>query len=330
MRWGILATGWIAQQFTADARLAGLDVVAVGSRSQQSAQRFAADYSIGRAHGSYAELTGDDEVDIIYVATPHPMHYEHTMLALEQGKHVLVEKPFMLNRSEADHVRQAARAKGLLVGEAMWTRYLPHMVRIREIISSGALGEVRAVFADHTNRFTTDPKHRINALDLGGGALLDLGVYPISFMWDVLGAPVSVQASARKGATGADTEVATVMTHSTGALSTSTVSSRGAGPNTAHIVGSEGRIDIDRLWFTAAGFTHYDADGAVVERHEPAVEGRGMQFQAIAAERYVAQNRLDGDLMTVDDSVDIMGTLDEVRRQIGLAYPGEAKASALL
>lgn len=324
LRWGVLATGWIAQQFTADAQLAGIEVAAVGSRSQQSARRFAADYSIARAYGSYAELAGDDDVDILYIATPHPMHYEHTMLALQHGKHVLVEKPFMLNRAEAEHVRQTAHAKGLLVSEAMWTRYLPHMVRIREILSSGALGEVRTVFADHTNRFTTDPTHRINALDLGGGALLDLGVYPISFIFDVLGAPVSVQASARMGDTGADTEVATVMTHSSGALSTSTVSSRGAGPNTAHIVGTAGRIDIDRLWFAASGFTHYDVDGAVVEQHTPSVEGRGMQFQALAAEEHVAQNTLDGELMTLDESVEIMGTLDEIRRQIGLTYPGES------
>ena len=324
LRWGILATGRIAQEFTRDAQLAGLHVAAVGSRSEASAQRFAADFGLERAHGSYAELAADPEVDIIYVASPHPMHFEHTMLAVTHGKHALVEKPFMLNQGEAEQVRQAAHAKGLLVTEAMWTRYLPHMVGLREILSSGALGEVRAVFADHTNVFTTDPKHRLNNLDLGGGALLDLGVYPISFAYDILGAPVSVQASARFGETGADTDVATVMTHRSGALSTSMTSARGAGPNTAHIVGTKGRIDVDRRWFTAAGFTHYDAEANVVQRHSGAVEGRGMQFQALAAEACVAQGNLDGELMTLDDSVSIMGTLDEIRRQIGLAYPGES------
>lgn len=322
LRWGILATGWIAEQFTRDAQLAGLNVAAVGSRTEESAQRFAADFGLARAHGSYAELAADPEVDIIYVATPHPMHHAHTLLALDHGKHVLVEKPFTLNQQQAEQVRDAARTKGLLVTEAMWTRYLPHMVRIREILSSGALGEVRAVFADHTSVFTTDPQHRINALELGGGALLDLGVYPVSFAWDILGAPVSVKASARLGETGADTEVATVMTHGGGALSTSMTSSRGAGPNTAHIVGTKGRIDIDRLWFAAAGFTHYDAAGEVVEKHSPTVNGRGMQFQALAAEAYVAEGKFDGELMTLDDSVAIMGTLDEVRRQIGLSYQG--------
>lgn len=323
LRWGILATGWIAEQFSRDAQLAGLNVAAVGSRTAESAQRFATDFNLARAHSSYAELAADPEVDIIYVATPHPMHYEHTMLALDHGKHVLVEKPFTLNQRQAEQVRGAAREKGLLATEAMWTRYLPHMVRIREILASGTLGEVRAVFADHTSVFTTDPQNRINALELGGGALLDLGIYPVSFAWDILGAPVSVKASARFGETGADTEVATVMTHSRGALSTSMTSSRAAGPNTAHIVGTKGRIDIDRLWFAPAGFTHYDAAGEVVEQHSPTVEGRGMQFQALAAEAYVAEENFDGELMTLDDSVAIMGTLDEIRRQIGLSYSGE-------
>lgn len=325
LRWGILATGWIADQFTSDALLAGLRVDAVGSRSAEAAQRFAATHGIPRSHGSYEELAADDGIDIIYVATPHPFHYEHTMLALRHGKHVLVEKPFMLNRAEAEHIQQTAQAAGLLVTEAMWTRYLPHMVRIREIIAAGGLGEVRALFADHTGRFTEDPEHRINALDLGGGALLDLGVYPIALAWDILGGPESVQASARCGATGADTEVATVMRHPGGALSTTMTSSRASGPNTAHIIGTQGRIDIDRIWFTSAAFTHYDDAGAVVERWEPEGLGRGMQYQAIAAEQTVAAGHTDSDLLSLNDSVAIMGTLDEVRRQIGLRYPSEAQ-----
>lgn len=323
MRWGILATGGIARLFTKDARLAGLDVAAVGSRSAQSAEAFAAEFGIPRAYGSYQELAADDEVDIVYVATPHPMHFENTMLVLEHGKHALVEKPFTINRREAEQLREAARSRGLLVSEAMWTRYLPHMVRIREIIASGGIGEVRALFADHTQLFGEDPEHRINALSLGGGALLDLGVYPVSFAWDILGAPTSVQAAGRLGSTGADTEVGAVMTHASGAVSTLLTSSRGAGPNTAHILGSAGRIDIDRIWYTSAGFTHYDPTGAVVEQYVSDVPGRGMQLQAIAAEEYVAAGRLDGELITLDDSVEIMGTLDEIRRQIGLRYPGE-------
>ncbi len=323
LRWGVLATGGIAHAFAGDLRVSGRDLVAVGSRSQGSADRFAAEFGIPHAHGSYADLVADPGVDIVYVSTPHPLHAENALLALEAGKHVLVEKPFTLNATEAARVRDVAAASGLLAMEAMWTRYLPHMVRIRELLAGGALGEVRSVLADHTQLLPADPAHRLNALELGGGALLDLGIYPISFAWDVLGAPTSITAKARLGETGADTEVATIFTHATGALSTSISGSRGAGPNMAHIVGTEARIDIDRVWYTPTTFRLVSPGGAVQEEYVSDVEGRGMQFQALAAERLVAEGNLAGDILPIDESVAIMGALDEVRRQIGVRYPGE-------
>ena len=192
LRWGILGPGGIARAFTSDLRTAGLDVAAVGSRRQQTADAFAADFGIPHAHGSYEELVADPTVDIVYIATPHPMHAANALLALEAGKHVLVEKAFAINAMEAAAVRDAAAERGLLAMEAMWTRYLPHMVRIRELVASGALGEIRAVTADHTQLLPSDPAHRLNALELGGGALLDLGIYPVSFAWDILGEPLSL------------------------------------------------------------------------------------------------------------------------------------------
>lgn len=323
LRWGILATGGIAHAFAADLRTAGRDLVAVGSRSSGGAERFAAEFAIPRAHASYEELVADPDVDIVYVSTPHPFHAENAILALEAGKHVLVEKPFTLNAAEAARVRDVAAARGLLAMEAMWTRYLPHMVRIRELIADGALGEVRSLFADHTQRISADPAHRLNALELGGGALLDLGIYPISFAWDVLGAPGTIAAAARMSDTGADADVATVFTHASGAVSTSVSGSRAAGPNTAHVVGTEARIDIDRVWYTATSFRLIGPDGTVLEDYVSGIDGRGMQFQALAAERLVAQGNLAGDILPIDETVAIMGTLDEIRRQIGLVYPGE-------
>jgi predicted dehydrogenase len=323
LRWGILATGGIAHAFASDLRTAGLALVAVGSRSQASADAFAAELDIPRAHGSYEDLAADPDVDIIYVSTPHPMHAENARLALEAGKHALVEKSFTVNRAEAQGLRDLAADKGLLVMEAMWTRYLPHMARVREIIDAGTLGEVRTVFADHTQKITDDPSHRLNALPLGGGALLDLGIYPVSFVWDILGAPTTVRAAARLGDTGADAEVATLMTHVSGALSTTVSSSRGSGPNTAHIVGTEARIDIDRVWYSPTSFTVTAPDGSIIERYESHVEGRGMQYQALAAERFVAEGTLEGRELPIDESVAIMGTLDEIRRQIGVSYPSE-------
>ncbi|MGP3536341.1 Gfo/Idh/MocA family protein [Microbacterium sp. RD1] len=323
LRWGILATGGIAHAFTSDLQTAGLTVSAVGSRSPERAESFARPYGIPRAYGSYEELVADPEVDIVYVATPHPMHADDALLALEAGKHVLVEKAFTLNSSEAARVRERAAERGLVAMEAMWTRYLPHMRRIHEILAAGTLGEIRVVTADHTQRLPRDRAHRINALELGGGALLDLGVYPISFVWDILGAPTRVSASARLGETGADTEVATIFTHDGGALSTTISSSRGAGPNTAAIVGSEARIEIDAIWYTPTDFRVTAADGTVLEAYHSDVAGRGMQFQALYAEQLVREGRLAGDILPIDETVAIMATLDEVRAQIGLRYPGE-------
>ncbi|MBW8762932.1 MAG: Gfo/Idh/MocA family oxidoreductase [Microbacterium sp.] len=324
LRWGILATGGIAGAFASDLRTAGRDLVAVGSRSQESADAFAARFEIPRAHASYEALVADPDVDIVYVSTPHPMHHENARLALEAGKHVLVEKAFTLNRSEAEDLQRLGAERGLLVMEAMWSRYLPHMIRIREIIAAGTLGEIRAVSADHTQLLPSDPEHRLNALELGGGALLDLGIYPISFVWDILGAPTTVKAVGRLIETGADAEVATVMTHRTGAVSTTLSSSRGAGPNAASIVGTEARIDIDRVWYSPTTFRVTLPDGTVVEEFaSDEVAGRGMEYQALAAERYIADGSLDSDVLPVAESVAIMGTLDEIRAQIGVRYPSE-------
>ncbi|MEV8250614.1 Gfo/Idh/MocA family oxidoreductase [Microbacterium sp. NPDC076768] len=326
LRWGILATGGIAGAFASDLRTEGLDLVAVGSRSQESADAFAKRFDIARAHPSYEALVADPEVDIIYVSTPHPMHHENARLALEAGKHVLVEKAFTLNRAEAEDLQALAAERGLLVMEAMWTRYLPHMIRIRELIAEGALGEIRAVNADHTQLLPADPAHRLNALELGGGALLDLGIYPISFIWDILGAPTSVHAVGRLIETGADAEVATVMTHESGAVSTSLSSSRAAGPNAASIIGTTARIEIDRVWYMPTTFRLVLPDGTVQEEYVPEVEGRGMQYQALAAERLVRDGILEGDILPVAESVAIMGTLDDIRAQIGVIYPREAAA----
>lgn len=323
LRWGILATGGIAHSFAHDLRTAGLDLAAVGSRSAASGERFAAEFSVPRVHASYEALVSDPDIDIVYVSTPHPMHAENAILALEHGKHVLVEKPFTLTGAEAAAVRDVAAKTRLLAMEAMWTRYLPHMARIREIVAAGTLGDVRALLADHTQKISTDPAHRLNDIDLGGGALLDLGIYPVSFAWDILGAPATVTASATLGPTGVDDEVATIFTHAGGAVSTSLSASHAAGPNTASIIGTEARIDIDRVWYTPTSFRVVTPDGEVLESYETRIDGRGMQFQALAAEQYVASGANDSEILPIDETVAIMGTLDEVRRQIGLRYPSE-------
>ncbi|CAL4860198.1 Gfo/Idh/MocA family oxidoreductase [Microbacterium sp. MM2322] len=321
LRWGILATGGIAHAFTADLNTAGLTVSAVGSRRLESAQEFATTYGIPRAHGSYEELVADPEVDIVYIATPHSHHLPAAALALEHGKHVLIEKPLTLDADQAVAIRDLAADHGLLAMEAMWTRYLPHMVRLREILAAGIIGEVRVLSADHTQNLPTDPAHRLNDLSLGGGALLDLGIYPVSFAWDILGEPDEIRASGRLGETGADTDVAISVRHASGGVSSLLTSMRGAGANAAQIVGTTGRIEIDGVFYAPTSFRVFDLDGTLVEEFRTEIEGRGMQFQALYAEKLIAEGRTDSDLLPIAESIAIMGTLDEIRRQIGVIYP---------
>jgi predicted dehydrogenase len=323
IRWGILATGWIAELFVNDLLLTGHQVAAVGSRSQSSADRFATAFGITKAHGSYEALAADPDVDIIYIATPHPQHFAAAELALNAGKHILVEKAFTINSAEAAEIVSLAQAKGLVVLEAMWTRFLPHMCRIRKIIAAGTIGEIRSLTADHRQKLPDDPKHRLNALELGGGALLDLGIYPISFTWDIMGKPASIKASATFRETGADAQVATIFHYASGAMATTLSSSDSAGPNRASVVGTKGRIDIDGVWYSPTTFRVYDNENAVVETFHAPVAGRGMQFQADEAERLIASGSLSSEIMPPSQSVQIMQTLDEVRELIGLRYPSE-------
>jgi predicted dehydrogenase len=323
LRWGILGTGWIADLFVKDLQLTGHQISSVGSRTQENAERFSARFGIANAHGSYDSLLADPQVDIVYVATPHPMHASNATAALNAGKHVLIEKPFTVNAAEARAIVDLAKAKKLVVLEAMWTRFLPHMLRIRELIASGALGTVYSVVADHTRDLPDDPAHRLNALELGGGALLDLGIYPVSFAWDILGKPEEILSMARFKATGADAEVATIFLHAGGAISTTISSSDNAGRNVASILGTEARIDIDATWYAPTSFRLLDGEDKVIESYVSDVPGRGMQFQADEIERLVAAGNLAGDILPPDESVAIMQTLDTIRAQIGLRYPGE-------
>ncbi|MET4782694.1 Gfo/Idh/MocA family oxidoreductase [Glaciihabitans sp. UYNi722] len=323
IRWGILGTGGIAHAQAADLVGNGFTVTAVGSRDQQSADSFAAEFDIPNAHGSYEALVTDPDVDVIYVSTPHPFHASGAMLALRGGKHVLVEKPFTLNAAEAREVVGVASANKLVVLEAMWTRFLPHMLRIREIIAAGTLGDVRTLIADHNQHLPKDPEHRINNPALGGGALLDLGIYPVSFAYDLFGVPTSVNAVSSFIETGVDRQDAIVFGYGDGQQAVLHTALDTLGPNTAVIIGTEGRIEIDSVWYMPTSFTVFDSENTVVERFEQPVRTRGMQFQAWEVERLVAAGLTEGTILPPSESLQIMETLDEIRRQIGLKYPQE-------
>lgn len=322
LRWGLLATGWIAGQLMGDLRVAGIEVVAVGSRTQEGADAFAATWGIPHAHGSYEALVADPDVDVVYVSTPHPMHAANARLALEAGKHVLLEKPFTLNAREAREIADLAAERGLVLQEAMWTRFLPHMVRLREVLAAGTIGELRAVLATHNQRLNPDPQARLQNPDLGGGALLDLGIYPVSFAWEVLGAPSEVLAISTPTATGVDQSTAILLGYGSGAQAVLHTELDVAGPNSATILGTAGRIDIDATFYAPTSFTVIGADGEVLERFDGHIEaGEGRQFQAFATEAAIRAGAGSAPELTTEESVAIMGTLDLVRERIGLRYP---------
>ncbi|MFJ6452791.1 Gfo/Idh/MocA family protein [Paenarthrobacter sp. NPDC091669] len=324
IRWGILGTGFIAGLQTKDVKENGFTVQAVGSRSLDSSQVFAGEHGVATAHGSYEDLVADPLVDVVYVATPHPFHHANALLALNAGKHVLVEKAFTMNARQAQEIVDLAESKGLVALEAMWTRFLPHMIRIREIIESGTIGEVRKVVATHNQSLPKDPAHRLNDPALGGGALLDLGIYPISFAFDILGTPSAIRASASMSATGVDRQTAAIFEYANGAQALVDCELDAASANRAMVIGTDGWIDIEHTWYNPVPFTVHAVDGRVVERYDQPVASRGMQYQAAELERLVRAGSTAGTILPPRETVAIMAAMDEIRRQIGLRYESDA------
>lgn len=327
LRWGILAAGGIAGAFTKDLIANGMSVTAIGSRSSDKAQRFADEHGIGTAHASYEALVEDKNVDAIYIATPHPFHVSAAELAIKAGKHVLIEKPITVNAAEAEHLRKLGEAHDVVVLEAMWTRFLPHMRRIHEILDAGTIGELRSLVATHTQDLPDDPKHRLNDLALGGGALLDLGIYPISFTVDILGTPETIHATGRLRETGADAEVSALFRYASGATALVLCQSDAPGPNTAQISGAEGYIAIEGVWYAPTTFAVFNSKRECLERYtKPEITGRGMHFQALELERLVAAGERSSPLMPITQSVEIMKVMDAIRAQIGVSYAADRQS----
>lgn len=322
-RWGVLGTGRIASQFVDDLRLdPEAEVVAVGSRHAGSAEAFGQAHGIGRRHASYAELVADPDVDVVYVAVPHSGHHAATLQAISAGKAVLCEKPFAINATEAAEMVEAARRAGVFLMEAMWTRHLPHITRLRELLDAGAIGEIRTVYADHGQHFAPDPTNRLFDPALGGGALLDLGVYPVSFASMVLGTPGSVTAVGDLAMTGVDAQTSAVLRYTGGAHAVVTTTLAARTPCRAWIAGDEGRIDIEPVFYAPSAFTLTRDDGTVERFEQPRV-GHGIRHQAAEVARCLRAGLTESPLMPWAETVAIMATMDEIRRQVGVRYPME-------
>jgi predicted dehydrogenase len=323
-RWGIIGTGGIAKAFARDITLLpDAEVVAVGSRSQQSADAFGDEIGVPRRHATYESLVGDPDLDAVYVATPHTGHRDAALLAIEAGKPVLVEKPFTVNAREAEEVLNAAQARGLFAMEAMWARFLPHMVSIRAELAAGTLGTVRTVAADHGQWFAPDPVHRLFAPELAGGALLDLGIYPVSFVSMVLGSPQRVTARSSKAFTGVDAQTSAVLEYPDGAQGLISTTLEARTPCAAWIAGTEARIEVDGTFYAPSAYTLIQRDGTR-ERREFPFEGHGLRMQAAEVARCVRAGLTESTVLPHAEILSIMATMDEIRSQIGLVYPGEA------
>jgi predicted dehydrogenase len=322
IRWGFLATGGIAHQVAEDIRrLPDAEIAAVGSRSAASAEAFGARWDIPRRYPSYEALAADPDVDVIYIATPHAFHYENMLLCLNAGKHVLCEKAFTINARQAEECIGLARQKGLFLMEAMWMRFLPAFRQAQEWIAAGKLGEVSLIEANFTIPIPGGSDHRLYDPALGGGALLDLGVYPITFAATLLGMPDQVASHARLGATGVDEFEAIQFRYASGAAAQLSASQVMVKPCEAHVIGERGYLKLYHMFHCSRRITFGT-------RHETQdvelpFEGNGYGYEVEEVHRCLRAGRTESAVVPLDETLAIMRLMDGLRAEWGVVYPGE-------
>ncbi|WP_309913634.1 Gfo/Idh/MocA family oxidoreductase [Xanthomonas sp. 1678] len=322
LRWGVLGPGSIASAFVEALRSHTRQrPFAVASRNPERAYAFARTWGLQRAYDSYEALVEDPEVDIVYVATPHSEHLANGLLALRAGKHVLIEKPIAMRADDAHLLVREARERGRFLMEAMWSRYLPHTSVLRKLLADGAIGDVRHVFADLSQLGPSDPAHRLHKPELGGGALLDLGVYTVQFSSMILGAPTAIAANGALTDAGVDAFSTVVLAHGRHAQSTLISSIMARSSSTAHVTGTGGRIDLGGSFHNPTTLRLAGNDYASepsVWKDPTGIEGYGgLAWQATAAARYIGEGRTESPLHPLDEVVRIMATLDAARAQLG-------------
>ena len=322
IRWGILGPGSIAHRFAEGLSvIPDAELVAVGSRSSERADAFADKFDIPRRHGSYADLANDPDVDAIYVSTPHPFHKECSILCLEAGKGVLCEKPMAINARQVKEMIDCARAEKKFLMEAMWTRFLPAIVKVREWLAEGTIGEPRMLTADFGFRSGWNPQGRLLNPEMAGGGLLDVGVYTVAMAYMVFGKPSRVTSMAHIGETGVDEQAAMMLGYDTGQLALLSCAIRTNTPQDARIMGTEGSIYMPGFWHGNSA-TLYASGKEPVQTDTP-LEGNGYNYEAVEVMRCLREGKLESDVMPLDESLSIAETMDQMRAQWGLRYPME-------
>jgi predicted dehydrogenase len=328
LRWGVIGPGWIAERFVqALHRSTRQQVVAVGSRSPDRSREFASRLQIPRAHGSYQALVDDANVDVVYVAVPHNAHHACALLALEAGKHTLVEKPLALNAAQARDLAAATQRRGVFCMEAMWSFFLPKFAALRDVIGQGMIGELRTVIADHGEHF--GPDHRIMRPELAGGPLLDLGTYPVALATALLGEADEVLAIGQPAASGVQGQISVLLAHPGGNQSVIHTSILSNTPSGATIAGTGGTLTIPGVFYMPGDFTVQAGDGTTTFAYrEPPTRHEGLHYQAAEVARCVHAGLLESPTRPLAASVSMMSVLDRIRERIGTVYDEDRPGSA--
>jgi predicted dehydrogenase len=322
IRWGIVGPGKIAIKFAQGlASLPNARLIAVASRSEERARNFASQYKAPLFYQGYENITKNPEVDIIYIATPHTFHYENALMCLENGKPVLCEKPFTITHGQLQRLVDTARRKKVFLMEALWTRFLPTIQKIIEIRDSGELGSISAIYADFGFKAPVDYNDRLYNLNLGGGALLDIGIYPVFLSLLLLGNPSEIKSTAVIAETGADESCSILFKYGSGAIANLACTFTSDTPIEANIIFEKGRIRINRRWFAPSSLT---ITGSKEKSRELTFEykGNGYHFEAIEAMKCLEDGLTECPELPLDFSLELMGLLDEIRVQCGIRYPG--------
>ncbi|MBM3145777.1 MAG: Gfo/Idh/MocA family oxidoreductase [Chloroflexi bacterium] len=322
-RWAILATGEVAKNMVQALHSSEhAEVVAVASRTQKRADAFGSEWNIPKCYGDYQAVAEDSEVDVVYIATPHNLHYENMQMCLQAGKHVLCEKAFTLNARQAEACINLARQKGLFLMEAMWMRFFPAMAQVRNWLQQGLLGEIRLVQADFCFQLPYDPQHRLYNLELGGGALLDLGIYPLSLTVMVLGFPHSMLSHAHISQTGADELDTILLNYDQGASASLSCSMRLYKPREAFIVGTHGYTKVHNIFFRPDRLTlHLHGQEPLTSDHP--IAGNGYIYEVEEVHSCLRAKITESPLMPLDETLGLMRLMDSLRADWGLVYPDE-------
>lgn len=323
VKWGILGPGNIAHSFSEGLKaLNDVELTAVASRSIERSKKFAEKFGIKKAFGSYEEMIEDKEIDAIYIATPHNAHMKWAQKCIENGKAVLCEKPITINSHETYELIKSARENNVFLMEAMWSRFLPAASKLREILSSKVIGEVRMLKADFGYRSEVDPNSRLYNLELAGGALLDVGVYCVSLASMILGSePKNINASAHIGVTGVDEQNSIILSYENGSMAVLTSAISTDTVNDAWIYGTKGYIHIPE-------FYHADRINVVIKGEKPRTYytpyvSTGYNYEALEVNRCLRAGLKESSIMPLDETLRIMKLMDEARNHIGIKYIGE-------